>query len=125
MYLPSPWHATSDCNTTMPNGKCKFDLVVPETPDYKCSPTANGKWRGCSRNAGLVHWFTNYTTVQEKTLKKYMYDKWSWKSSKAGLHPWNSPGAAPVQGNGCGVNGGNQFGCPIGDGNCKYIYVTR
>ena len=115
MYLPSPWHATSDCNTSMPNGKCKFDLVVPDY-DYKCSPTANGEWQGCSREAGLVHWFTNYTTVQEKTLDWTMYDKWSKKDSYAGLNPWNSPGAAPVQGNGCGVNGGNQFGCS-GEGN--------
>ena len=40
MYLPSPWHATSDCDTSMAPQSCKFNLVVPETPDYKCSPTA-------------------------------------------------------------------------------------
>ena len=115
MYLPSPWHATSDCDTSMAPQSCKFNLVVPETPDYKCSPTATGQWPGgpggCSRNAGFTFWFTNYTTVQEKTLDWTMYDKWSKRDSYAGLNPWNSPGAAPVQGNGCGVNGGNRFGC--------------
>merc|ERR1711878_27449 len=31
--------------------------------------------------------------------------------SPAGKHPWNSPGAAPIFGNGCGANGGNPNGC--------------
>ena len=31
--------------------------------------------------------------------------------SEAGLHPWNSPGAAPTYGDGCGLNGGNPDGC--------------
>ena len=48
MYLPSPWHATSDCNPSMPNGKCKFDLVVPDY-DYKCSRPANGEWQALGR----------------------------------------------------------------------------
>ena len=28
-----------------------------------------------------------------------------------GYNPWTSPGAAPVFGNGCGLNGGNPGGC--------------
>merc|ERR1712227_1092839 len=118
MYIPSPWHATSDCDKSMDPKNCEFSLVVPETEDYKCTMTAKGQWPGgpggCSRNAGFTFWFTNYTTVEEFNIPKEMYDKWSGRQSYAGKNPWNSPGAAPVQGNGCGVNGGNQFGC---DGN--------
>ena len=28
--------------------------------------------------------------------------------------PWTAPGTSPVTGNGCGVNGGNQYGCGLG-----------
>ena len=117
MYIPSPWHATSDCNPSMDPRNCKFHLEVPETPDYKCSKPTNGNWYtgsgGCSRDAGEHNWFTNYTSVPEQTLEDSMFDKWGRRCSLniEGLNPWNSPGAAPVQGNGCGVNGGNQFGC--------------
>ena len=31
-----------------------------------------------------------------------------WKDKR---HPWTSPGTAPIFGNGCGVQGGNPFGC--------------
>ena len=31
MYLPSPWHATSDCDTSMAKGSCKFDLRLQTT----------------------------------------------------------------------------------------------
>ena len=117
MYIPSPWHATSDCNPSMDPRNCKFHLEVPETPDYKCSKPPNGNWYtgggGCSRDAGEHNWFTNYTSVPEQTLEDSMFDKWGRRCSLniEGLNPWNSPGAAPVFGNGCGVNGGNQFGC--------------
>ena len=116
MYIPSPWHATTDCNPSMNPRRCKFDLEVPETPDYQCSKTPTGQWPGgyggCSRDASAYKWFTNHTSVQEKTLTpKTMYDKWSWKRRGGLLTPWNSPGAAPVVGNGCGVNGGNPDGC--------------
>merc|ERR1719422_1747891 len=92
MYIPSPWHATSDCNPSMDPRNCSG---------------------GCSRDAGEHNWFTNYTSVPEQTLEDSMFDKWGRRCSLniEGLNPWNSPGAAPVQGNGCGVNGGNQFGC--------------
>ena len=40
-----------------------------------------------------------------------MFDPWLRRDSGAGLHPWNSPGAAPTFGNGCGLNGGNPDGC--------------
>merc|ERR1711982_223167 len=99
MYIPSPWHATSDCDNSMDPKNCEFGLVVPETEDYKCKMTARGQWPGgpggCSRNAGFTFWFTNYTTVEEFNIPKEMYDKWSGRQSYAGKNPWNSPGAAP------------------------------
>ena len=45
-----------------------------------------------------------YDAKDEDDLQK-------WKDKR---HPWTSPGTAPVHGNGCGVQGGNPFGC-----NCK------
>ena len=65
---------------------------------------------GCSRSAGITAWFTNYTTVEEETLPEEMYSDGRHVSG-AGLNPWASPGAAPVFGEGCGLNGGNPFGC--------------
>ena len=39
-----------------------------------------------------------------------MYDNWT-KIKKKNRQPFNSPGAAPIFGDGCGVNGGNPNGC--------------
>jgi len=36
---------------------------------------------------------------------------WGFPPAGWGLHPWNAPGSSPVWGNGCGVNGGNPYGC--------------
>ena len=113
MYLPSPWHATSDCTPEMSPKDCKFDLKVPAWPD------CTGR---CSRTAYLKAWFTNYTVIPgEATLPEDMYDQWASRkpSSEAGLHPWNAPGTAPTFGNGCGVNGGNPNGCD-GEGRINY-----
>merc|ERR1712112_132944 len=66
---------------------------------------------GCSRQGSHTAWFTNFTSVPEVTLQEEMFDPWQRRDSEAGLHPWNSPGAAPVFGNGCGLNGGNPDGC--------------
>jgi len=112
MYLPSPWHATSDCTPEMSPKDCKFDLKVPAWPD--CTSR-------CSRTASKNAWFTNYTAIPgEATLPEDMYDQWASRkpSSEAGLHPWNAPGTAPTFGNGCGVNGGNPNGCN-GEDNVK------
>ena len=63
---------------------------------------------------GFRQWFTNYTfIVGEPTLPEEMLDKWvTPRQSKN--KPWTAPGTAPITGNGCGVNGGNQYGCGLG-----------
>ena len=57
--------------------------------------------------------FTNYTFIPgEATLEpEDMYDENYVKKNKDKMHPWSSPGSAPVFGDGCGANGGNPNGC--------------
>jgi len=103
MYFPNPWHTTKFCNIQENPHDCWFDLKVP---DEGCTPGGHG----CSNTAGRFAWFTNYTTVEEETLPEEMYSSGP-HESYPGLHPWASPGAAFVYGEGCGVNGGNPEGC--------------
>ena len=105
MYYPNPWWARSGCLPFMSPETCRFDLVPPET----------GCTGRCRESMGLTSFFTNYTVVEKRTLPKEFLEKFTRSKSPAGKHPWNSPGAAPVFGNGCGANGGNPNGC-IGDG---------
>ena len=103
-FYPSPWHATSDCDpNSYSKRNCRFGLNIPETG---CTRGSNG----CSRSAGRVAWFTNYTSVPEMTIEEEYLESGRVKSP-AGWHPWASPGAAPTYGNGCGLNGGNPDGC--------------
>merc|ERR1712029_1065059 len=112
MYSPSPWWATSDCS---PNEQkfveCKFGLSVPkpELKEDRCfkDETTNG----CSRSGGRNAWFTNFTRVPVVTIDKEFIDGGLKGDDVTGYNPWTSPGAAPVYGNGCGLNGGNPDGC--------------
>ena len=113
MYFPNPWHTTKFCNIQENPHDCWFDLKVP---DEGCTPGGHG----CSNTAGRFAWFTNYTTVEEETLPEEMYSSGP-HESYPGLHPWASPGAAWVYGEGCGVNGGNPEGC---DGEGKIILFS-
>ena len=83
---------------------CKHDRKIPPT---NCTVGSNA----CSRKAGRTAWFTNFTSVPERTINEDMFDIHGRRKSKAGFNPWNSPGAAPIFGDGCGVNGGNPNGC--------------
>ena len=39
---------------------------------------------------------------------------YSWKCARR-KHPWAAPGRAPNLGGGCGIHGGNPYGCPAGN----------
>jgi len=101
MYYPNPWPATHECTPDMGPGACKFNLNLKST----------GCTGRCGKSMGLVAFFTNYTVVEKRTLPKEFFDYSARFKSPAGKHPWNSPGAAPTFGNGCGANGGNPNGC--------------
>ena len=112
MYYPSPWWATSDCEPdTQKFHSCGFELEVPkpELKEDRCfiDETTNG----CSRSGGRNAWFTNFTVVPEVTIGKEFLFKGKVRGNEDGFFPWASPGAAPVYGNGCGLNGGNPDGC--------------
>ena len=111
MYYPNPWWATSECTIDMLPDTCEFGLEPPKT----------GCTDRCRKSMGLTTFFTNYTVVEKRTLPKEFLDDSTTNKSPAGKHPWNSPGAAPIFGNGCGANGGNPNGC-IGEG--KYSTQT-
>jgi len=104
MYYPNPWWATTHCTTDESPESCKYDLEPPPTD-------CTGR---CRSSMSLVAFFTNYTVVEKRTIQKDFLDPSSKFKSPAGKHPWCSPGAAPIFGNGCGANGGNPNGC-IGD----------
>ena len=63
----------------------------------------------------------------EPTLEpEDMYDKWNNPNEHEDLimkkNPWNAPGSAPVYGEGCGVNGGNEdYDCNNGGATFYYI----
>jgi len=101
MYYPSPWWATSECSPDLNPESCEFNLKLPPT----------GCTGYCSKQTGLVAFFTNYTVVEKRTLPKKYLDNSARTQTAVGLHPWNSPGSAPTFGNGCGANGGNPNGC--------------
>ena len=70
--------------------------------------------------------YHHYHLHTQVTLADFMFAPGS-AESEAGLHPWNSPGAAPTYGDGCGLNGGNPEGCEgEGEGGvCKYCDDSR
>ena len=105
MYYPNPWWATNECSPDENPESCGFDM---NAGDLGCE----GR---CRNSMGLTAFFTNYTVVEKRTLPKEFLDADTTNKSPAGKHPWNSPGAAPIFGNGCGANGGNPNGC-IGEG---------
>ena len=121
MYYPPPWWATYPCTPddgpwdcwdngwlNLGDTGCKPRPTVPDHPGCVTQP-----W------SGLDAFFTNFTFVEKKTISDEFIDKevGSTHWVTGGLHPWNSPGAAPTFGNGCGVSGGNPLpkGC-LGEG---------
>jgi len=116
MYNPTPWQATSDCSSPNPT-ECHYDLKIPTNCTGFCHTNADQ-----SLNIGPDAFNTNWTFTPylEPTLEPaHMFDDWldegRWRTwlgeGVFALNPWNSPGSAPVFGNGCGVNGGNPYGC--------------
>ena len=120
MYYPPPWWATYPCTPddgpwdcwdgwlNLGDTGCTPRPTVPDHPGCVTQP-----W------SGLDAFFTNFTFVEKKTISDEFIDKevGSTHWVTGGLHPWNSPGAAPTFGNGCGVSGGNPLpkGC-LGEG---------
>ena len=134
MYYPTPWVATKECSPNSLPWSCvtgrdfgytgctaytgladeDFEKVKENNYyEHKDSPP------GCSKKMELTSFFTNFTFVEKRTVPDEFIDtKTIWTHwVTGGLHPWNSPGAAPTFGNGCGVSGGNPFpkGC-LGEG---------
>jgi len=110
MYFPNPWWSKSECTENMNPEDCKFHCYRKEEFATNCKPNGN---IGCNRGCGLgvMGYFENYTSVEERTIeKKYITPRLPYKSA-LGLNPWNSPGSAPIIGGGCGIAGGNSFGC--------------
>ena len=129
MYNPTPWQAINDCNSANP-GKCWFGI-----PDLPSNCTGH-----CRSNVGKNDFYSNFTVIPSKfggkpSIPKEMLDEWllpewrtkTWGFPPAGwgLHPWNAPGSAPVWGNGCGVNGGNPYGCNGGDQSISKILIFK
>ena len=121
MYYPTPWWIMKECHPdrlpwTCFNGQDGLDLG-----DTGCTPRPAPSPEGCVKKPwnNWYSWFTNFTFVEEKTIPDEFLDTETGSTHwvTGGLHPWNSPGAAPVFGDGCGVNGGNPFptGC-LGEG---------
>ena len=123
MYYPTPWWGTSECFPDEYPWTClNGDALWKSVEDTGCTPRSEPlDHPGCLEKprTGLDAWFTNFTFVEEKTIPDEFIDKevGSTHWVTGGLHPWNSPGAAPTFGNGCGVSGGNPLprGC-LGEG---------
>jgi len=123
MYNPTPWQANSDCSSSgifSGPGDCDFDLKVDTNCTGNCfAAVADGKI-----TIGEQAFSTNFTFApgQEPTIPEEMFDAWlpEWRrktwtgAGEFRLNPWNSPGSAPIYGNGCGINGGNPDGCTGG-----------
>jgi len=139
MYYPPPWHDVG--SRRIDNSKLgpRFELggirgfldnaknryrgkkyPAPTSRPVCKRKCSNHMWKG-----GPNDWFTNKAKIPgEPTLPRDMYDdKYSDKEVeriKTKKTPWNSPGSAPIEGEGCGVNGGNPEGCNAGNtyGSC-------
>lgn len=94
-------------------------------------PGHNGScgWGASCFNAGVMY-FTNETQItgHEPTIPERSYLRTYAKGTGAGypgsggtntsLNPWRAPGRAHVW-SPCGINGGNPYGCPMGDENSR------
>jgi len=115
MYFPNPWWSQSECSENMSPADCEFHCYKEEEFASNCEPKGNmGCNRGC--NLGVMAFFTNYTFVGERTIEKeyiapHVPYKLSGSAWRWNLNPWNSPGSAKTFGEGCGVGGGNPWGC--------------
>merc|ERR1719357_466170 len=115
MYFPNPWWSQSECSENMSPADCEFHCYKEEEFASNCEPKDNmGCNRGC--NLGVMAFFTNYTFVGERTIEKeyiapHVPYKLSGSAWRWNLNPWNSPGSAKTFGDGCGVGGGNPWGC--------------
>ena len=106
MYFPNPWWATSECKEDSNPDTCEFLDGVPGDINL-CQPKSK-----CKNDAALVDWYTNYTSVAQRTISKFNLKNPN-KINVGGtgrFGPWNSPGAATIVGEGCGVQGGNPAG---------------
>merc|ERR1719419_1273608 len=101
MYFPNPWWSQSECSENMSPADCEFHCYKEEEFASNCEPNGNMRCnRGC--NLGVMAFFTNYTFVGERTIQK----------EYIALHvPYKSSGSAKTFGEGCGVGGGNPWGC--------------
>ena len=123
MYHPTPWWATKRCFPDELPWKCvgNDNNNKDYGEDTGCTPRPAPSPPGCVEKQweSLTAYFTNFTFVEERTVPDEFIDKevGSTHWVTGGLHPWNSPGAAPTFGNGCGVSGGNPLprGC-LGEG---------
>ena len=94
MYFPNPWWATSECNEDSNPDECEFLDKVPGDVNL-CQPKSK-----CKNDAALVDWYTNYTSVAQRTISKVNIKKPDMISvgGTGRFGPWNSPGAAPIVG---------------------------
>ena len=112
MWYPYVWHAAK---TPSPDiGPRKFKFRQMPKPEEHCIEDAPNSY-GCKFEVLIAEWFTNNTHIPgEPTLPEEMYDYWMPRRNRKPWNPWEAPGSAPVNGDGCGVNGGNPNGCGRG-----------
>ena len=70
MYFPNPWWSTSECTENMRPEDCEFLSGIPNNCKGSSRNGENGKSADCSQSAGLRDWFTNYTKVAKRTIKR-------------------------------------------------------
>jgi len=81
-----------------------------EIDDTKSWSTDQAYTYGHGENETLAK--TGPLTNNVDCSEAYKYSSWKCARYK---HPWAAPGLAPNLGGGCGIHGGNPYGCPAGN----------
>lgn len=103
MYYPWNWSDKNqiDPESGMQGSQWGNDYVIP---DDHCTSSSGVPCHSAMYTGRSTDWFTNYTWISMSSSLPW------WKRT-----PWQSPGSAPIHGQGCGANGGNPY--PMG---CQY-----
>ena len=138
MYFPPPWHNSAPKGAVIEGDEATAAAWRPDTNWERVFYTEPEDMEMCENsycsyymfNGDRCDFYSNYTHVPvEPFLPQEMYHN---PSDSAGYehfinerHPFSAPGTARVFGNGCGVPGGNPWGCWYNDqlpyGYCSVI----
>ena len=123
-YFPPPWHNAAYNGATIDGDETTAAMWRPDTAWERvhyplpedmdiCVESEDSYCSYYMVDGARNDWFSNYTHIPvEQFLPREMYHD---AGNMGKGHPWSAPGTARVFGGGCGVPGGNPWGCWYND----------